>query len=205
MAKTYKIKTERLIIRCYHPADAPLLQKSVQENVDHLLPWMPWVKQEPETLEIKIKRLRTFRGQFDLDQDYFFGIFNHEENVLVGSTGMHTRIGEGAREIGYWIHKDYINQGYATETVKALTKIGFEIEALDRIEIRCAPENTNSRKIPPKVGYTHEATLKNRDFDSKGKPRDVMIWTLFKEEYFRNPLTSFSLEAYDVVDQLIKY
>jgi len=205
MAKTYKIKTERLIIRCYHPVDAPLLQKSVQENVEHLLPWMPWVKQEPETIEMKIKRLRTFRGMFDLDQDYFFGIFNQEENVLIGSTGMHTRAGEGAREIGYWIHKDYINQGYATETVKALTKVGFEIEGLDRIEIRCDPDNTRSKKIPPKIGYTYEATLRNRDLDSDGKPRDVMIWTLFKEEYFKNPLESFKMEAYDVVGAQIKW
>lgn len=205
MAKVYKIKTERLVIRCYHPADAPLLQKSVQENIAHLLPWMPWVKQEPETLETKTERLRRFRGNFDLDKDYFFGIFNPEENFLIGSTGMHTRAGDGAREIGYWIHKDYINQGYATETVKALTKIGFEVEGLERLEIRCDPDNTRSKKIPPKLGYIHEATLKNRDIDSEGKPRDVMIWTLFKDAYFKNPLNLFELEAYDAADQLIQF
>jgi len=53
------------------------------------------------------------------------------------------------------------------------------------------------------MGYTYEATLKKRDVDSDGKPRDVMIWTLFKEDYFKNPLNSFDLEAYDVVNQRI--
>lgn len=166
---------------------------------------MPWISQEPESVEAKAQRLRTFRGQFDLDQDFFFGIFNLEENQVVGATGLHNRVGEGAREIGYWIHKDYLNLGYATETAQALTKVGFEIEGLDRIEIRCDPENTRSRKVPAKLGYTHEATLKKRDVDIDGKPRDVMIWTLFKEDYFKHPFNLFSIEAFDVVDQLIEY
>ena len=205
MAKTYKVKTERLIIRCFNPSDATLLQKSINENIAHLRPWMPWISQEPESVEAKAQRLRTFRGQFDLDQDFFFGIFNHEETQVVGATGLHNRIGEGVREIGYWIHKDYLNQGYATETAQALTKVGFEIEGLDRIEIRCDPENSRSRKVPAKLGYTHEATLKKRDKDIEGKPRDVMIWTLFKEDYFKNPFNSFSMEAFDVMDELIEY
>ncbi|TXB55226.1 GNAT family N-acetyltransferase [Phaeodactylibacter luteus] len=37
-------------------------------------------------------------------------------------SGLHTRLGENAREIGYWINANYLKQGYATETVKALIK-----------------------------------------------------------------------------------
>lgn len=83
-----------------------------------------------------------------MDQDYSFGMFNKAGTVLIGSNGLHTRIGEKAREIGYWIHARHIQQGYATETVQALTKVGFELEGLDRIEIRCAPNNLRSQRIP---------------------------------------------------------
>ncbi|MGQ9815431.1 MAG: GNAT family N-acetyltransferase [Candidatus Roseilinea sp.] len=53
--------------------------------------------------------------------------------ALLGATG---RAGANAREIGYWIHVDHIGHGYATEAVAALTRAGFEIDHVQRIDIR---------------------------------------------------------------------
>ena len=89
----------------------PLLAESITESLDHLLPWMPWAHHEPEPLEEKVKRLRTFRSAFELQQDYVYGIFNPEETKLIGGTGLHTRLSPTDLEIGYWIHKDFIKQG----------------------------------------------------------------------------------------------
>lgn len=203
-AKAYKIVTERLIIRCYQPQDAVLLKKSIDESLEHLKPWMPWAEKEPETLEAKLERTRKCRGQFDLGLDFVFGIFSKDEKNLIGSTGLHTRIGENAREIGYWINVNFLKLGYATETVKALVKIGFEIEALERIEIRCSPNNLASQAIPKKIGFVHEATLKNRKKNLNGGSEDVMIWTLFKEDYLKSSLTSFNLTAFDIAGNKIE-
>jgi hypothetical protein len=92
--------------------------------------------------------LRGFRGQFDKDEDFIYAIFDREESRVLGGTGLHTRIGEHAREIGYWIRADAEGNGYVTEAVAALTRVGFELEGLDRIEIRVEPENVRSRRIP---------------------------------------------------------
>lgn len=194
--RAYKIETERLIIRCYQPSDANMFKKSVDESIEHLKPWMPWAENEPECIEQKIIRLRRYRADFDMDRDYTFGIFDKEETKLIGSTGLHTRVGHKAREIGYWINVNYIQKGYATEATNALTKVGFEIENLDRIEIRCNVENVFSRKIPENLGYTLEAILKNR-LTEGGAKRDVMIWTIFKEDYAKMSLKDLNLKAYD--------
>ena len=93
-AKTYRIETERLVVRCYSPKDAPLLKASIDESLEHLRLWMPWAHDEPESLEKKTARLRKYRGQFDLGIDYTFGIFNEEEDTLIGSTGLHTIAGQ---------------------------------------------------------------------------------------------------------------
>ncbi|NNF75087.1 MAG: GNAT family N-acetyltransferase, partial [Flavobacteriaceae bacterium] len=85
-AKAYRIETKRLIIRCYHPQDAPLVKKSIDDSLEHLSPWMPWTKNEPESIEAKTERLRKNRGEFDLDIDYTFGIFSKDERQLIGST-----------------------------------------------------------------------------------------------------------------------
>jgi len=205
LAKAYKIETKRLIIRCYRTTDAVLLKKSIDESIDHLLPWLPWAKNEPETIQTKIERLRKYRGEFDLGIDFTFGIFLKDEKALIGSTGLHTRVGENAREIGYWIHANYTKKGYATETVKALTKVGFEIENLDRIETRCDPENVISQCIPQKLGYIYEGTLKNRAKDTDDKQRDVMIWSMFKEDYFKSDLPYFEINAFNVVHERINF
>ena len=68
-AKTYRIETDRLVIRCYQPTDAVLLKQAIDESLDHLRPWMPWAMEEPETVEEKVARLRRVRGQFDLGND----------------------------------------------------------------------------------------------------------------------------------------
>jgi len=61
----------------------------------------------------------------DLDQQYVYGIFDHDETRVLGSSGLHNRVGDQALEIGYWIHAAWINQGYATEAAAALTKVAF--------------------------------------------------------------------------------
>ncbi|HWB90566.1 MAG TPA: GNAT family protein, partial [Puia sp.] len=102
LAKTYKIETERLLIRCYEPADAIKMHSAITRSLEHLRPWIPWARQEPRELDWMESFVRLFRGQFDLGQDAVFGIFNKEETVQLGGTGLHNRIGKDAREIGYW-------------------------------------------------------------------------------------------------------
>jgi len=199
----YRIVTERLVIRCYHPKDAPLLKVAVDASLEHLRPWMPWVESEPELLQTKVDRLRRFRGEFDLGHDFIYGIFDSTESKLLGGTGLHTRIGEKAREIGYWIHADYINKGLATESSAALTKVAFEIEGVDRLEIHCAPDNVRSAAIPKKLGYQYEATLCRRLHTANAEPRDTMIWSLFAMEYPGSPGSKAKIQAYDAADRCI--
>jgi RimJ/RimL family protein N-acetyltransferase len=192
----YRIETARLVVRCYGPSDAKLLLESVAENVDHLKPWMPWAHAEPEPIEAIIDRVQRFRGLFDLHQDYVYGIFNKEETRLLGGTGLHTRLGQDQLEIGYWIHKDFTNQGLVTESTMALVKVAFEFIHVHRLEIHCDPRNLASASIPRKLGFTHEGTLrsKTRFLDHW---IDSMIWGLVEEEYPDTPSSKADMRVYD--------
>ncbi len=203
MAKAYKIETDRLIIRCYEPADASLLLEAISDSIAHLKLWMPWAQKEPTTLAAKIELLRKFRGNFDLEKDFTFGVFNKAQDVLIGSTGLHTRTDDLAREIGYWVNTNFLNQGYATEIVSALTKVGFELEGLDRIEIHCATDNIKSQRIPQKLDFKLEATLERRMTNASGQLSDCSIFTMFKKDYDKSPIKFMTLKAFDVVGQTI--
>lgn len=195
----YRLHTRRLVLRCWDPRDAPLLSQAIDDSLDHLRPWMLWALNEPEELQAKIERLRRARSEFDSNQDFTYGIFNLGESAVLGAAGLHTRIGEGAREIGYWIHRDHINQGLATEAAAALTRVAFEIERVNRVEIHCDPQNVRSAAIPKKLGYTLEATLRSRLPLPGGRWRDTQVWTLFAADYPASPAARAEMEAFDVV------
>jgi RimJ/RimL family protein N-acetyltransferase len=192
----YRIETERLVVRCYEPRDAPLLKEAIDSSLEHLLPWMPWAHQEPQTLEQKTELIKAFRANFDSGENFTCGIFTADETELLGGTGLHPRIGPGGLEIGYWIRTSALRQGIATESSAALTRAGFEVCGADRVEIRIEPGNEASFGVPRKLGFIEEATLRRRlaPHDS-GPLRDVTIFTMFREDF--DPALAPGIRAFD--------
>ena len=195
--RAYRIETERLVVRCWDPRDAALVKEAVDSSLDHLRPWLPWAHREPQSIEAKVALLRSFRGRFDLDEDFVYGIFDAEERRVLGGTGLHVRVGAYAREIGYWIRADAERRGYVTEAVAALTRVGFEIDRLEWIEIHCEPANVRSAAVPRRLGYVHEATLRGRARDADDRPRDVDVFTMFADAYPSSPAAGATVAAFD--------
>ena len=195
----YRIQTRRLVVRCWEPQDAPLLKAAIDASIEHLRPWMPFIANEPQPVQAKIELIRKWRSKFDADTEYVYGIFTRDETQAIGSSGLHTRLGPHAREIGYWVHQDFIGQGFATETAAALTKVAFEVDRVERIEIHCDANNDRSAAVARKLGYTLDATLRRRGVNTSGQSRDTMVWSLFNSEYPRSPAAQLELEAFDVI------
>jgi RimJ/RimL family protein N-acetyltransferase len=190
-----RIQTERLVLRCWEPDDAPLLKATIDKNVEHLLPWMPWAAHEPETLAEKTARLAEFKRLFGAGDEAVYAIFNRAETEVLGGTGLHPRGGAHGREIGYWIAAEHEGKGLVTESSAVLTRVGFEHLELDRMEIHCDPRNVRSAAIPRRLGYEHEATLRRRLTDHLGDFRDEMIWTLFRDRFAGSPATAYPYTA----------
>ena len=180
----YRIETDRLVIRCYDLADAPLLKDAIDSSVDHLRPFSVWLEDEPPSLDEQVAVVERFRVAFDSGEAFVYGIFDSAETQLLGGTGLHARVGPGGLEIGYFVRASATRQGIATETTAVLTRVGFEVCDADRIEIRIDPNNTRSFGVPQKLGFPVEATLRRRLPAREGEPlRDVTIHTLFREDY----------------------
>lgn len=197
----YRIETDRLVIRCYEPRDAPLLKEAIDRSVEHLRPWMPWIQAEPQTLDEKVELLRGFRGEFDLGTNFPYGIFNLEETKQLGGSGFHPRGGEGSLEIGYWVAVDAIGRGIATEVAAVQTRVGFEVCGLERIDIQVEPRNERSLAIPRKLGYTQEGVLRRRlePGEAGGPRRDSVLFTMVRDELESSPCLAYDYVAYDVV------
>jgi RimJ/RimL family protein N-acetyltransferase len=186
--RAYRIATDRLVLRCWDPADAALLKEAIDSSLDHLRPWMPWAEAEPTTLAQKADLLRTFAGQFALGEDAVYGIFDAAGERVLGGTGLHPRIGDAAREIGYWIRADAIGRGLASESTAALTRVGFEVDGLERIEIHCDPANVRSAAVPRKLGY---ADTGERD------GRGHLVFGISRAGYAGSPCAAAEVKAHD--------
>jgi len=195
----YRIESERLVVRCWEPRDAPLLKDAIDTSLDHLRPWMPWALDEPQTLEEKIDLLRRFRSRFDAGEDFVYGIFSADESEALGGSGLHTRAGDGAFEIGYWLRVGATGRGIATEAVAALTHVAFAVCNVDRVEIRVDPENEPSLRIPRRLGYLEEARLRRRlpARSPGGPPRDSLIFSIIEAEFNVSAAAEPGVAAYD--------
>ena len=186
------------VLRCWEPGDAALLKDAVDSSLDHLREWMPWAHDEPQSLDEQVELLRLFRGNFDLGKEFVYGIFSPDESEALGGSGLHTRVGEGAFEIGYWVRASSVGRGIATKAAAALTRVGIELGGVDRIEIHVDPANETSCRIPRRLGYHEEGVLRRRLPTADGTPRrDAVVFSLLAEELGASPASSVQLRAYD--------
>jgi RimJ/RimL family protein N-acetyltransferase len=201
LGPAYRVTTPRLVVRCWTPSDAPLLQRAIESSLAHLRQFMPWAAREPEPIESRTERLRQYRGQFDLGQDFVYGIFDASEKECLGGTGLHTRQGPLIRELGYWIAKDHVRKGYATETCNALLQVAFRVDQVPRVEIRCEPSNVASASVAKKLGMKLEGTLRADTQRADGSFRDTLLFSALKAELAELPASSLSVQAYGAVGE----
>jgi RimJ/RimL family protein N-acetyltransferase len=201
----YRIVSERLVLRCYDPADAAALDDAVDSSLPELRPWMPWA-QAPSTLDETIALLRTFRARFDLGEEAIYGIFAPDGSEVIGGAGLHSRVAAGGLEIGYWIRTSRTGAGLATEAASVLTRVAVDLCGVDRVEIHVDPDNAASIAIPRKLGYREEATLRRRlpPVDPSGPPRDDVIFSLLAEELPSSPAADAAYEAFDAAGRQIR-
>jgi RimJ/RimL family protein N-acetyltransferase len=199
----YRIETPRLVIRCWSPEDAALAKKAEDESRDHLRPFMLWADRTPEPIGEVIDKLRLFRSWFDSGEDFLFGAFSKVDGSCLGGSGLHPRVGKGGLEIGYWIHGEHLRKGYATEMAGALTRAAFEIGRMRWVEIRCATTNAASAGVPPKLGFVHEATLKDRLVLSNGAIDDALVFTMLSRNYAASAAKRIAMTAFDAAGRTL--
>lgn len=199
IAPAYRIQTERLVLRCFEPGDASLLKEAIDGSLDHLVPWLPWARDEPQSIDTKLELLRQFRGRFDLGKDFTYGIFAPDEAEVIGACASHPRVGPEARELGYWIARKHTGCGLATEAAAALVRVGFELEKLERIEIHSDPENVRSLAIAKKLGFQEDGTLRQRLRRSDGTLGPRCIFSMMAAEYPGSPCAQARIEAFDAI------
>jgi ribosomal-protein-serine acetyltransferase len=106
-----------------------------------------------------------------------------ERDNICGTVNFH-RIDKmhNTGEIGYWLSQSHSGRGIMALAVKELVRIGFEELNLNIIEIHCAEGNAKSRAVPERLGFTYEATLRQREW-LYSKYVNHAIYSMLASEY----------------------
>jgi RimJ/RimL family protein N-acetyltransferase len=166
--------------------DARAIGRAVGESLEYLKPWMPWADAQSADTAFQRTRLRGQPQQRAHREEWQYGLFAATDHAFLGSFGLMTRRGRGTLEIGYWLHIDAGNRGYATTAARALTDTGLKVDGINRMIIVCDEANLRSAAIPQRLGYTLERVDK-RTPEAPGETGRMQMWIFDREAVTATP------------------
>jgi ribosomal-protein-serine acetyltransferase len=149
-------------LRLLNESDAEQLFRVVDENRAHLRQWMPWVDKTRNPDDTRVF-IRGSRERFARNDGFDAGI--ELDGAIVGVIGLHRMDRTNRKtEIGYWLAESAQGQGLMTAACRAIISHVFGEMKLNRVEIHCGTENTRSRRIPERLGFTQEGVARQAGF-----------------------------------------
>lgn len=172
-----RLETNRLLIRAPQMRDAVEINAAIHESHADLKPWMPWAQTKP-TLDQSIDVLKNGMANWDNRDDFHLLVFlKADPKVLIGSSGLHRPDWKiPSFEIGYWMRTRFQGYGYISEAVLGITDFAFQHLKANRVHIRVDENNERSWRVPERIGYEYEGTLRNDTRSVDGKLRSTRIY-----------------------------
>jgi len=175
------IQTERLLLRPFVQSDAATVEmllddKEIASNcrrVDYPYPrggGAEWIA--------------THQPARQTGDGYALAIVRTDEdqkNPLIGAIGLEVNKEDHNAELGYWVGREFWNQGYCTEAAIAVIEFGFETLGLRRICSEHMARNPASGKVMKKAGLTREG-LRRKHVRKWGVFEDVVVYGILSDD-----------------------
>ncbi|MUK87882.1 GNAT family N-acetyltransferase [Ornithinibacillus sp. L9] len=189
---TPKIETDRLTLR-------KLELRDVQSVFNH------WLSDERvsdnrinpahKTVSETFDRLDKIVSQYGCKEFCYWGIELKETSELIGEIDLYDfELATGNCEVSYSVGSNWWNQGYGTESLKAVVEFGFRKMNIHKISAAHNVDNPASGKIMRKVGMKQEGVIRHMIRNSKNQYKDCAVCGIIQEDY---------LEEYDTTESCI--
>lgn len=137
-------------LRRWHTSDLDALHEAISGSLHHLIPWMPWAASYDRLMGPAFLA----RNEDEWVSGKAFGYAITTNETVIGSCGLHRRIGAGGLDVGYWLHPRWTGRGLATMAVTALVGQGFRLTGTDRMEIHHDAANPAGGAVARRLGFT---------------------------------------------------
>lgn len=172
---------DNIELRQLEQSDSIDIFKTIDSQRAYLGEWLPFVEFTKEISDTK----KFVDSVVNAPQDrfeYVFAIRKQEE--FVGLIGFRdTDKLNKKTEIGYWLSEKYQKQGIITKSVAVLCDFAFNIQALNRIQIKCAVGNKLSIKIPLRLGFKLEGVERQGELLTGNVFTDLEVYSKLRCDY----------------------
>lgn len=156
----------------------------IDMNRPHLRRWLPWVDgvegAEDTSQFIDSTILQNEKGRGSQYAVMYCG-------AVAGVIGFHPIDWPNRNaEIGYWLGEQFTGLGLVTRSAAELLGMGFNDLNLNRMEIRCASENTGSLAVAKRLGMVYEGTLREEEW-LYDHFVDHAVYSMLQREFKRGP------------------
>lgn len=169
---------EDIALRALRVSDASSIFRIFDSEREFMGRWLPFVAvtTKPEHTEAAVKILSS-----DVKNPTFVILYRGK---LVGMVGFKSTSAVNCRtEIGYWLSEEFNGRGIVTQAVNRLCHFAFDEMKMNRVEIKCAVENTRSSNIPKRLNFIFEGVERCGERMADGGYADIEVYSKLRSEH----------------------
>jgi len=178
---TQTLTTERLILRPFTLADAPVMFRNWASDpeVTKFLTWP--THPDVETSE---KVTAEWVALYREPDFYQWAIVPKAVGEPIGSIAA-VKVDENVQSvhIGYCISRRWWQRGYTGEALGEMLRFFFEDVGVNRVDSRHDPNNPNSGRVMAHCGMIKEGTMRQADRNNQGLC-DYTLYGILAKDYF---------------------
>jgi len=176
--------SERLLLRRYQPGDSAMFYQMLRDNREHLYEFLPSFLIDVRGEEDVKTWFDKQWAEWDGHNLFIFGVWEKVTGVYVGESYLaNPDWGVPRIEVGYFLVKEMVEKGYATESANAVIGFAFEQLKVWRIDLRCATDNTASIRVAKRCGFTQEGCFRQHHRKKDGTLVDMYWYGLLRSEW----------------------
>lgn len=170
--------TERLSLRPFDVADAPVVQKLAGDrSVARYTLTIP----HPYPAGAAEEWIGSHAPAWAEGRAISCAMELRSDHSLVGAIGLTVDRENRLAELGYWVGAPYRGNGYATEAAKELVRFAFDTLELNRVMARHFGSNDASGRVMQKVGMKLEGTLRQQ-LCKWGEMEDIVVYGILASD-----------------------
>jgi RimJ/RimL family protein N-acetyltransferase len=174
------LKTERLVLRRFRPADAETL--AAYRSDPEVARYQSW--DAPYPLSKARYAIESMAAADPAQPGWFqYAVELTAERALIGDVGVNLHDNLRQAEIGYTLAPAFQGHGYATEAVRAVLDHLFRVRGLHRVSAECDARNVASARVLERTGFRREGLLRQHTW-IKGEWTDDLLYGLLEVDFF---------------------
>lgn len=174
MERTFRIETERLLVRPWEERDDAGFHAMVAdpEMMRHISAGIPWSEERIAEFAARQRRHLAAHGCC------MGALVERRSGRLAGVSGLQPLGSTGGFEVGWWVVKDLWGQGLATEAGAACLRFGWQEMGLRRISAIAMPGNRGSIRVMEKLGMRFDRHATSRDLGLAVPDLQVVVYAI---------------------------